>query len=459
MRFTLSLVTMLLLGSPLHAAELDLQSQIDPLAKPLIDNGVAVGFTVGIYKDGKTQILSYGETTKGSGQAPDGNTLYEIGSISKVFTATLLASAQQRGKLKTSDPVQKFLPSSVKMPRFEETTITLEHLATHRSGITRMPANFQPADPANPYADYSEARLFEFLAKHKLRRAPGKYEYSNVGAGLLGQLLARHSGQSYEKLLRQQICDPLQMNDTTVVLTAEQKKRFTTPYNADLRPNKAWDFTSLAGAGGIRSTTNDMLKFIQANLKEDDSTLTKALQQTHGKRADIHNGLAIGLGWHIARDHITRWHNGMTGGYHAWLAVVPGQNMGVVVLSNTATSKITQFGEQVTRIGLGAIGKPVEHRKEIAVGKDILQAYRGSYPLAPTFVLTVTLEKGQLMVQATGQPKLPIYAETDTKFFYKIVDAEITFHKDEKGEVTHLVLHQNGRKMKGNKTKSEANNK
>ena len=150
---------------------------------------------IGVVQQGRTQILSYGETVKGSKIATDGDTVYEIGSITKVFTCTLLADLVERGLVKLDNPVQKYLPADVKMPIAEDKPITLLDLATQSSGLPRMPDNFKPADPSNPYADYGDQQIFAFLRGHKLRRPPGKYEYSNLGMGLLGEVLARRTAQ------------------------------------------------------------------------------------------------------------------------------------------------------------------------------------------------------------------------------------------------------------------------
>ena len=216
--------------------------------------------------------------------------------------------------------------------------------------------------------------------------------------------------------------------------------------------------SAIAGAGAVRSTARDLLKFAKANLA-DDGPLQKAFRLAQTKHRDANNGPAMGLGWHIARDGITRWHNGMTGGYHTWLAIVPGRGIAVVVLSNTATMRITQFGELVIRAAFGLDVKPLPPRKPlpehktVAVDAATLARYVGVYPLFAGFDLTVSVEKGQLMVQATGQPKLPVFAESSTKFFYKVVDAQITFVLDKDGKAEKLVLHQNGLNLEGKRKK------
>jgi CubicO group peptidase (beta-lactamase class C family) len=436
--------SILLLADPSRGNALDLQPAIDPLAKQLLADDVAVGFVVGIYKDGEQQVIGYGETQKGKGIAPEGDTIYEIGSASKVFTGVLLADLVQRGRVKLDDPMQKYLPKAAKTQLSNASGITFEHLATHTSGLPRLPDNLQPADPMNPYADYTPRQMSTFLKDHQLRRAPGEYEYSNFGMGLLGVLLAGRARVPYEELLVKHIAKPCGMDDTCVKLSSEQRERLAPPYDAALQTTSNWDFRAFAGAGGIRSTTNDMLKFIAANLANDDGPLTKAFQLSHQKRHTMPDGQATGLAWHIARDGITRWHNGMTGGYASWVAVVPSHDLGVVVLSNTATMEITELGEKITRIAFGEKIESPAALPIVEVAPAVLEKYEGAYAITPQFALTVTLEGDKLMVQATGQQKFQVYPESETKFIYKVVDAQLTFVGEKNGKAELLILHQNG---------------
>ena len=422
---------------------LDLKPKIDPLARPLIEDGTAVGFMIGIVKDGQTQVIAYGEIAKGSNTAPNADTVYEIGSVSKVFTAILLSDMVRKGIVKLDDPVQKYLPTDVKMPDFDGKSITLEHLVTHTSGLPRLPDNLKPANLSNPYADYSESQMYEFLNGHKLRRPPGQYEYSNYGVGLLGHLLARKMGKTYEQSLIDKICKPLGMLDTCISLNEDQKTRLATPYNAALNPVNTWDVPTLAGAGAIRSTCNDMMKFIQANIKDNDEPLTQTLRMSHQERHAIMDGMTIGMAWHINPDD-TRWHNGGTGGFFSWLGISLTRKVGIVVLANTFNMRLDQFGQKVMRVALGEEVEPIESRKVIDVSSEVLESYAGVYTLTPNFSLTVTVEDGKLMVQATGQGKIPFFPESKTKFFCKVVEAQISIVLDEDGKVDHLILHQGG---------------
>ncbi len=423
------------------------KEKIDPFVHPLIRDQIVVGLTIGIVKDGESRIIAYGETIRGSGITPDGDTLYEIGSVSKVFTGVLLASLIRSGDVNPGDPLQKYLPASVKVPVADGKPITLEHVATHTSGLPRMPDNFKPANPLNPYADYTVEQMFAFLNGHKLRRPPGQYEYSNYAMGLLGYVLAQRTGTPYERLVVDTICKPLGMNDTRITLNQDQQKRLAPPYDMALKSSLNWDIPALAGAGAIRSSVNDMIRFIKANLKKDHKPLTQALHLSHMKRHNMDDGLSMGLGWHVARDGKTLWHNGGTGGYHAWLAISPEKKVGVVVLANTANMRLDEFGEQVTRIALGKEAKLPKPRKIVKVDPALLKSYAGFYAITPEFGLNITVGNGGLMVQASGQDRFPVFPESRVKFFYKVVDAQITFVPNNGARINKLILHQNGRDL------------
>ena len=207
MRISLAVVIWILL---IAGARADHTAQVDRLVQPLLDSKTIVGCVVGVIDNGWQEVHGYGEIHKGAGDKPNGDTEYEIGSITKTFTGTLLADMVNRGLLKLDDPVQKFLPPNVKLHLAEGTPIRLVDLASQSSGLPRMPDNISPRDPRNPYVDYTPKRMFEFLSKHKLRRPPGEYEYSNLGVGLLGYILAQQAGKSYEAARRRTSLRPIE---------------------------------------------------------------------------------------------------------------------------------------------------------------------------------------------------------------------------------------------------------
>jgi CubicO group peptidase (beta-lactamase class C family) len=414
--------------------------------------GVAI--VVGVIDPSGRRTVAYGSTVKGEGPV-DANTVFEIGSITKVFTSLLLADAVQRGEVALTDPVSKYLPPNVKVPERGGKKITLVDLATHTSGLPRMPTNFQPKDPGNPYADYTVAQMYEFLSTVELTRDIGsKYEYSNLGGGLLGHALARRAGTDYETLVRTRILDPLGMKSTAITLSKSMKERLAPGHDAGLHQVPNWDIPTLAGAGALRSTTNDLLTFLAANIGLEKSPLASAMAAMIPPRRPTGTpNLEIALGWHIwTRDgHEIIWHNGGTGGYRTWIGFEPKSRTGVVVLSNTSTNA----GPDDIGLHLLDPAFPLlpaaKQRQEMKVDAAVLEKYTGRYQLAPSFIVTITRNGDQLYAQATDQPRFEIFAESPREFFLKAVDAQLTFVVDDTGRATSIVLHQNGNNTPGNR--------
>jgi CubicO group peptidase (beta-lactamase class C family) len=409
----------------------------------------SVGIVVGLVDDKGARVITFGKPGKDSKQVLDGNSIFEIGSVTKVFTATLLADMVERGEVSLSDPISKYLPKTLKTPTRDGKEITLFDLATQTSGLPRLPTNFTPKDPRNPYADYSVDQLYAFLSGYTLTRGIGeKYEYSNLGVGLLGHILALRAGKDYETLVRKRICEPLNMSDTKISLTPEMQARLVTGHNPALIPVNNWDLPTLAGAGALRSTVNDMLKFVAANLGLKKSPLLAAMQRAQqSQRETGQPDLSIGLNWHILRkfDSEIVWHNGGTGGYHSFIGLDKKNRRGVVVLSNSAND-IDDIGRHllVSQYPLAKIEPPKEH-KAIQIDPKIFDAYAGEYQLAPGFSLVFTREGDKFFIQPTGQNKTEIFPESETDFFLAGADVQVTFVKDDKGQVTQVILHQNGR--------------
>lgn len=319
-----------------------LDSIVDKFARPYMVQGPTVGLSIGILEGSKTFFYAYGETERGNGKLPNENSIFEIGSISKTFTAILLADVVNKGKAKLSDPINVYLPDSVAKLEFEGAPITLASLSNHSSGIPRMPTNMSPVldHNDNPYLNYSDNRLFSFYTTFKPTRKPGdQYEYSNLAVGTLGVILKRISSQSYEKLLVETLCNPLGMNDTREFIRSKDSARFVKGYSEQGDYNPPWDFKALEGAGSIRSTAKDMLKYASANLGAAPSGLKKDILLTHVVTFTKGTN-KVGLGWHYIKpgqDEIL-FHNGGTGGYRSFLGINTGKKFAVVVLSNCALS-------------------------------------------------------------------------------------------------------------------------
>lgn len=420
----------------------------------------SVGIVVGVIEPAGRRVIAYGSLDHGDKRPLDGDTVFEIGSVTKVFTSLLLADMVQRGEVALTDPVAKYLPPEVKMPERGGRQITLQDLATHTSGLPRLPSNFTPKDPANPYADYSVDQLYQFLSSYQLTRDIGsKYEYSNLGGGLLGHVLARRAGMSYEELVQTRICRPLGMRSTGIALSPDMKSRLAIGHDPELKPVANWDLPTLAGAGALRSTANDLLTFLAANLGYTKSPLTLAMASMLATRRPAGMaGLEIGLGWHIlTRDGVEIvWHNGGTGGYRTFIGYDLKRRVGVAVLSNTETNAgVDDIGQHLLNANTPLYQPPAE-RKQVAVDPKIFDRYVGRYQLAPDFIVTITRDGNHLFAQATGQPKFEIFPESERDYFLKVVDAQITFETDAQGKATSLILHQKGMNQPAKRIEGEA---
>jgi len=310
------------------------------LASRFAARRVVMGFVVGtIAPDGTERIRGYGRVATNTKERPGPDTVFEVGSLSKVFTGVLLAGMARDGLVRLDQPVADLLPGRVRVPR----AITLVHLSTHASGLPYMPGNFAPADRSRPYADYSVERLYAFLDRYRPPRPPGEaYEYSNLGAGLLGHALARRAGTAYGELLAARVTGPLGMEATTVRRPAVVAQG----HDVDRRPVPGWEVPTLIGALGAYSTAGDMMRFARANLG-DDPVLAAARRVRYRRE-----GRTVCLGWHVAADD-SRWHHGETGGFRAYLAVHAERGAGVVVLANTNHEAVELLGGRIMAALLG----------------------------------------------------------------------------------------------------------
>ncbi|MDB6022153.1 MAG: serine hydrolase [Pedosphaera sp.] len=452
-RTTLMLVPVILLclfaqrlraaDGPPTAAEIKgiLQERIDTAKKGL-------GIVVGILDEKGPRIIAYGKTAREQGKDVDGETVFEIGSISKVFTSLLLADMVGRGEVKLGDPISKFLPASVKVPAHNGRDITLVDLATHTSGLPRLPDNLSPRDGKNPYADYTVEQLYEFLGSYTLPRDIGaQYEYSNLGGGLLGHLLALKAGTNYEALVLQRICLPLGMTDTRITLSPDQRARLATGHDTQGRPVPNWDLPTLAGAGALRSTANDLLKFAAANMGKDKSPLQPAMELAQTPRHDAGSSvMKIGLGWHIAYRYGTElvWHNGGTGGYRSFCGFDKKKQRAIVVLANSENS-IDDIGFHLLEAKYELEkSKPGDNHVAIKLDPKIMDGYVGRYQFAPSMFFNVRRDGDHLQGQLTGQSYLDLFPKTQTEFFNEAVKAQITFQDATNGKPASLVLHQGG---------------
>ena len=327
----------LFLFSQVVAQKAALPGEVVKSIQSRIDVGITPSIVVGVLDDNGPQYYSFGTKTTG-GEKVNEHSIYEIGSISKLFTATLLAENIVEGKMKAEDPVSKYLPANVKTPVFPGggQPISLGHLSDHTSSLPRLATNMPYGIPDNPYSDYTVELLYSFLNEYTLTREVGsEFEYSNLAVGMLGHLLAMYGKTSYEDLLNKVITSPLKMKETAVTLSDKMKQNLA-PGHSMGEVVSNWDITYFPGMGGIRSSVHDMLLFLSANMELSKSSLYPAMKLAQTIRhTKSFNG--VGLGWlktNSSQGDIL-WHNGGTGGYRAFFGFNKATGKGVVVLTNS----------------------------------------------------------------------------------------------------------------------------
>ncbi len=368
--------------------------------------------------------------------------LFEIGSISKVFTGLLLADAVVEGKLGLDDTLARRLPE-VHFRHAATGAVTLRELATHTSCLPRLPTNMAGADTADPYARYDRKTLFAYLeGAESAGEPPCTADYSNLGFGTLGVVLEEAYGKPWAALVAEKITGPLGMGDTAQELSADQESRFALPWDG-AEPAHPWTFQAMAGAGALRSTLADMAKLADAFLAGAKGPLGAAWPVLAGDYAPMPmEGGEIGLALVHARDHgeDAYWHDGGTGGYRSLLQVRPESGRAFVLLASNARAvpqawlASWQDGEP----------KPAAHT-EIDLPAETLDRYVGVYSISHSARFTIVRRGDGLAARLTGQSFVPIYPSAEDELFYKVVDARLSFHRDAQGKVASVTLHQNGR--------------
>ena len=439
--------------SPLAAQEAAMPS--DGIKQILIDridrDKANVGIAVAVIEDGVPRFVSHGTMAKDDPTPVDEHTLFEAGSISKVMTNLLLAQLVVDGRIDLDAPLTDYLPEGTVLPEYDGQAITAFDLATHTAGFSGLPEELLARGAANPYSGYGADQLMAWIAEYELPRAIGdKFEYSNVGIALLGQAIEHVSGKPYAELVEEQILEPLGMDETVLATTPDPIPGMATGHNGAGEPVPHWDMEAFAPAGALVSNTADLAKFIAAASGAVESPLAPAFDIMLDRTRPTGGGSeVIGLGWFNftegGRD--IAWHNGITGGFRSFAGYDRKTGNGVVVLSNMVTQAgIEDIGMHLLDPSLPLRAQP-EPRETVEIDPAILPAYAGEYLLAPGIVVTVTTEDDRLFAQLTGQQRFEIFPESEKRFFFKVVDAQITFAEPENGAAPALMLHQNGQTM------------
>jgi serine-type D-Ala-D-Ala carboxypeptidase/endopeptidase len=402
-----------------------LPERVEKAAQERIVAGTYQTLVFGVVDGDKSEVVACGKLD--DDKAPDGNTVYEIGSVTKTFTATLLAKAVLSGRVALDTPVAQLLPD-FKIPSRGGKEITLGDLATQRSGL-----------PQEASGNYDAAKLKAFLARYELPRDPGaSYEYSNMGFALLGYALAQLEHTTYGALTDKEILKPLGMTMSGTVVTEPMRSHLAPGHDATGKAANNLNVDALVGAGAIRSTANDMLRYLEANVGVDRSPLTPEMKLAQRPRSDMAKTMRIGLAW-ITTNRGIVWHNGMTAGHRSFLGFTADGRRGVVILANTAAD-----ADDLGFATLDANAPLAPAFKAIALPNATLDDYVGTYKLSDKLLLKVFRMNDELFARATGQGAFPIFPSAPNEFFARIAGISMSFTRDPNGAVNGLVLHQNG---------------
>lgn len=434
------------------------------------------------------RIIAYGTADEANGRKIDGDTVFEIGSATEVFTSLLLLLGIQRGEVEADYGVYAYLPpeymydydglTPFKAPEYGiARRIPLLALARHTSRLPRLPSNLEWKDGSNPYADYSVRQLYDFLSTDWFPdRAGPRDEHSIVDTGLLGHVLSLRAGMDYDTLFQTRVAKPLGIRSTGIALSSRMKRHLAIGHNDRGEPVPNWDIPTLAGAGALRSTANDLLTFLAEVLGYEGSPFSAMESELLVRRRVAHAGLEKTLGWYVSRSPGGReivWHNGGTGGYRSFIGYDPSSHVGVVVLSNTSTADgVDDIGQHLLD-PLAPLVEAPRPRKAIAIDTKVFDTYAGDYwqstsvravpyptrgvpyPMwkndmepdcvgdTPDATLHLSREGDRMFIQKSGQPAFEIAPQSEHAFFMKDVHAEITLVPGDS-----LLLRQNGVEMK-----------
>ena len=372
-------------------------------------------------------------------------TKFRLGSITKQFTAASIMLLEERGKLKIEDPVKKYMPDA---PAAWD-KVTIYNLLTHTSGIPSF-TELPDYDSLEPFTTTSEKLVARFRDK-PLEFEPGeKFKYDNSGYALLGYLIEKISGQTYAQFVQDNIFTPLEMKDSGYDSNSAIIMRRASGYTNGKQGIENAGFINMTvpfAAGSLYSTVEDLARWEQGLFGGKVLSAASLQKMTTPFKSNYAFGLAVST----ANGHKVIEHGGGIEGFNTHLSYYPDDKLIVVVLANLNGDAPGNIAHKLASIAHGETVTLPSERREVAVAPAILSNYVGTYALSPDFSLVITLEGGQLMSQATGQGKFPLFAESDTKFFLKTIDAQVEFVKNDTGEVTGLILHQGGRDMNGTK--------
>jgi serine-type D-Ala-D-Ala carboxypeptidase/endopeptidase len=458
--------------TPLAAANASQVPLTDARIKEILTQRIdtdrqSVGLAAIIVEGDQVRISTHGAMGLENAAPITADTLFEIGSITKTFTALLLADMVIKGEVKLDDPVEKWLPGwpksglrGLKVRDHAGSPIRLVDLATHRSGLPRIPDNMPNGTRADPYVDYRERELLAYLKSREVqmetdagktsKKRDEAYAYSNLGFGLLGYVLARAADMTYPELLQKRVLTPLALSSTYLNVPRSEFSRFSNAHyldrDATLKQNRHWHFDVIAPAGALVMSARDMGRFAQAASGAIDTPLKAAFllaQQRHGDGMSPKN--PQGLGWIIApiNERTVFNHDGMTGGFTASMWVDPERKSAVAVLAN-ANVPVTDIALNLLEPSIPLKNLAAMRAAAVAVDAKTMAQYVGTYQLQPNFAVTIRLRNDKLFAQATGQGEFELFGKSDSTFFARITPLEIAFEDVKDGKAMRFQLTQGG---------------
>lgn len=416
---------------------LNAEPKLQPLVTERIERAIANqqvrAVSTAVYDNGEIAYEGFGRVADNNLATPNETTIFEIGSISKVFTALLAQTLIDAGKLGWDDTLAERFPE-VKFASKAVGAISLRELASHRSGLPRLPDNLKPVDMGDPFTAYDREALLAFLSGYKPGKLKRQYEYSNLGAGILGEVAADAAGLSFVDATEKHVLAPLAMESSGFDPDKLGNAQLAIGFSAGEDAANWTSSNALAGAGSLLSTSKDLMSFVRSNL--NSGALEGALASI--REAEYKGETA--LGWHISdagTDQMTYWHNGGTGGYASFLAYRPSDGKAFVLLSTSTDYDL------ITELGFAQMSGNTQSLELVE-----LDAYLGAYKVSKNFYLFITEEDDRLMAQATGQAAFPLSYSSENEFVFQGADIRITFDASESDSAPGLILYQGDSKTK-----------
>ena len=378
----------------------------------------------------------------------DVNTVFQTGSITKQITAAVIMQLQQEGKLSVKDKLSKYFTGFANGDK-----ITIEHLLTHTSGIYNY-TNDTARMKEDVTLHRSQAEMLALFKGYPADFEPGTdFNYSNSGYSILGYIIEKVAKKPYEQVVRERILQPLGMTnsgfDFTHLQSPAKAKGYFAVKGEKVYPAPIVDSTIAYAAGALYSTVNDLYKWERAIYTD------QILKQESWKAVFTPYKRKYGYGWTIDSTHgrLTTAHSGGIHGFASYLLRFPQEELVVIVMDNTSGTNLAKIARSLAAIVLNEPYEIPGPKTEIKVDEVVMKQYEGEYQLAPTFSITVRVRDQRIFAQATNQAEFELFAEAENKYFLKVTEASVEFVKDAGGNVTELMLSQNGRQIKGKKVK------